>query len=129
MISSKDKKLMVGALLLGCVCLYANFSKDKPKEESVQPPVKVEQQQTKQEQSPNYKYIFKQDLPRITGAECVIDASTLEMNKMGNDFVIFHCTASIGGKPSQVEALYFSSDGKLMQMKVNNEVIFHEPSK
>jgi len=77
-------------------------------------------------QAPNYKYIFKQDLPRITGANCMIYMDTLEMNRMGNDFVIFHCTASLDGKPSQIEALYYASDGKLVQMKANGEVIFHD---
>lgn len=83
-------------------------------------------QSTATKSAPNYKYIFKQDLPRITGAKCVIDMNTLEMDRMGEDFVIFHCTALLNGNTSKIEALYYASSGKLIQMKRDGKVIFHD---
>lgn len=117
--------------------------KAKEEEEQRKEEQRKQQEQKKQEeqkqvaqskpvenkQAPNYKYIFKQDLPRITGAECIINMNTLDMNWIGKDFVIFHCTALLNGTPTQIEALYYASDGKLIQMKTNNEVIFHDTSR
>ena len=106
----------------------------QPSQQEQQAPPATENQKTntesaKEQEQVNYLYNFRRDLPRLTSTDCTIDASTLEMNHIGDSYVIFHCTAIIDGEPAQIEVLYYSSNGKLIQMKKGHEVIYQEEHK
>ena len=77
-------------------------------------------------ESVDFKYKFKQDLPRITGMESVIILDTLNMSKQGG-FVFVQCKATLNNQPAQIEAMYYDT-GKIIQMKVNGKVIYNDTS-
>lgn len=94
--------------------------------------INAPKQETKQEQpkqetkpAPNYKYIFKQDFARFLGVEIPYGANT-DMSRIGNDFVIFHVDVIEDGQKITVEGLYYAKDGKLINFKKGDTVLYYE---